>query len=75
MGTALTLILVACAAFIVWAFITGRVSAAKRRTYLPRAPEVKVAPDVPDPGKGESPGQSAPGADPGTAPDTEPPGR
>lgn len=43
MGTALTLIILACAALLIWAFITGRVSAATRKTYLPQSPSPKDA--------------------------------
>lgn len=50
MGIALTLILVACAALIVWAFITGRVSAARRRTYLPPSPPNDEPPAPREPG-------------------------
>ena len=55
MGTALTLIVVACAALIVWAFITGRVSAARRRTYLPGGDEAKQQPRTANPPQGEPP--------------------
>lgn len=55
MGTALTLIILACAGLLIWAFITGRVSAATRKTYLPQGPS------------GEDPASR--GVDPGGTPD------
>jgi hypothetical protein len=62
MATALTLIviLVACAALIVWAFITGRVSAARRRTYLP--PTAKPSPGSPVSDDAGTPPNSDPAA-------------
>lgn len=67
MAVALSLIILACATLIVLAFVTGRVSAMTRRTYLPAAPvddarphlETKPpGPDSMDEGPADSDGES-----------------